>query len=292
MGNGRILSVIPIITEQPLPSLPKLFFYIHTIADENYFSYGHLRPSENHCVFHYTLRGNGECYNGNKVYTISANQGFIQVINDKDSGYRYPINGNTEWEFLCFCFDGGNSISMTKDIIKNYGPVFDINPESAIIKRLSDEAHWKSHSTISNRESAECFYALYFYLLKQMTCSHDFDQEILSNANRKIVSSAKLIIEEGISSSPSVEEIAGALNVTREHLSRIFKHYTGKGIKQYISERRILVACDLLKNTDIEIKEIANQLSFSTSTNFIRFFKTIMQVTPDFFRKNGFIPYF
>ena len=62
MGDGRVVTTIPIMTEQPLPHLPRLYHYLHTVAeDEDYFSEGRLRPSESHGIFHYTLHGRGEC---------------------------------------------------------------------------------------------------------------------------------------------------------------------------------------------------------------------------------------
>lgn len=128
MQNGNILCSIPIITERPVLFLPRLFHYIHTIADNpTYFSEGRLRAAEFHCIFHYTLRGVGECRSNNKTQTVHAGQGFIQVINDPNSGYYYPKNSKEEWEFVCFCFDSGNSLQIINELINRYGSVFTIS---------------------------------------------------------------------------------------------------------------------------------------------------------------------
>mgnify|MGYP004614377859 CR=1 FL=1 len=76
MGDGRVIATVRIVTEQPLPYLPRLEHYLRTVAeDEDYFSEGRLRPSEAHAIFHYTLRGRGECSVGARTYPVTAGQG-------------------------------------------------------------------------------------------------------------------------------------------------------------------------------------------------------------------------
>lgn len=293
MGDGRVVTTIPIMTEQPLPHLPRLYHYLHTVAeDEDYFSEGRLRPSESHGIFHYTLHGRGECTVGTHAYPVTAGQGFLQVVNDPACGYRYPRGGQGDWDFLCFCFTGGNALTIIQDLVKTYGPVYELSTESAVFKRLADEERWHRHPVIGRLESAELFYALIFSLTAPLLHAPDHTAEERLRSCRTLVSRVKALIEERLEDNPSVEELAAEMGVTREHLSRRFQQYTGKTLKQYLSEQRVLLACRLLKETELSVQEIALRLSFSSSTNFIRFFKEILQVTPAAFRENGWIPYF
>ena len=158
MGDGRVIATARIVTEQPLPYLPRLDYYLRTVAeDEDYFSEGRLRPSEAHAIFHYTLRGRGECSVGARTYPVTAGQGFLQVVNDPACGYRYPHGGTEDWAFCCFCFSGGNTLPLVNDMIKAYGPVFTIDAGSHTLRRLADEERWLSCPTIGRMESTELF---------------------------------------------------------------------------------------------------------------------------------------
>lgn len=293
MGDGRVIATARIVTEQPLPYLPRLDYYLRTVAeDEDFFSEGRLRPSEAHAIFHYTLRGRGECSVGARTYPVTAGQGFLQVVNDPACGYRYPHGGTEDWAFCCFCFSGGNTLPLVNDIIKAYGPVFTIDAGSPALRRLVDEERWLSCPTIGRMESTELFYSLIFTLasLGERERGRTADEEL--RQCRTLVEQAVHLIEERLADDPSVEELAEELGVTREHLSRRFHQYTGRSLKRYLSEQRALLACRLLKETDLSVQEIAACLSFSSPTNFIRFFKEILQVTPAVFRASGQIPFY
>lgn len=293
MGDGQVIATARIVTEQPLPYLPRLDYYLRTVAeDEDYFSEGRLRPSEAHAIFHYTLRGRGECSVGARTYPVTAGQGFLQVVNDPACGYRYPHGGTEDWAFCCFCFSGGNTLPLVNDMIKAYGPVFTIDAGSPALRRLADEERWLSCPTIGRMESAELFYSLIFTLasLGERERGRTADEQL--RQCRTLVEQAVHLIEERLADDPSVEELAAELGVTREHLSRRFHQYTGRSLKRYLSKQRALLACRLLKETDLPVQEIAARLSFSSPANFIRFFKKILQVTPAVFRASGQIPFY
>lgn len=230
MQNGNILCSIPIITERPVPFLPRLFHYIHTIADNpTYYSEGRLRAAEFHCIFHYTLRGTGECRANNKLQTVNPGQGFIQVINDPNSGYYYPEKSNEEWEFVCFCFDSGNSLQIINELVSRYGSVFTVSKDLPIMKELLNEAKWKNNSLLSSFDSSRYFYELYLALINSV--SHSFDI-----ASHQIINDIKNFVELNICKNPTIDEISESVGITREHLSRIFHTYTGKKLKTYIMQ--------------------------------------------------------
>lgn len=165
MGNGRVIATVRIMTEQPLPYLPRPDYYLRTVAeDEDCFSEGRLWPSEAHAIFHYTLHGRGECSVGARTYPVTAGQGFLQVVNDPACGYRYPRGGTEDWAFCCFRFSGGNTLALMNDMIKAYGPVFTIDAGSPTLRRSADEERWLACPTIGRMESAEPFYSLIFTL--------------------------------------------------------------------------------------------------------------------------------
>lgn len=82
----------------------------------------------------------------------------------------------------------------------------------------------------------------------------------------------------------SVAQIGDRLQKSPQYISRLFKKETSKSLSKYIHEYRILVAKDLLINTELSIKEIAKKVGYTNSNGFISSFKTFEGITPRQFK--------
>jgi AraC-like DNA-binding protein len=87
-----------------------------------------------------------------------------------------------------------------------------------------------------------------------------------------------------------VGEIAERLNVSAEHLARVFKQQTGISPHVHIQNAKMLAACGMLKSESLPVKEIAWRLGYETPANFMRTFQRVIRCTPIQFRKNGVVP--
>lgn len=83
----------------------------------------------------------------------------------------------------------------------------------------------------------------------------------------------------------TASEFAKQLNIHVNHLNKALKETTQKTTTQIISERILKEAKILLKQTDLNISEIAYALGFSEATHFTYFFKKQTQLTPSKFQK-------
>jgi AraC family transcriptional regulator, transcriptional activator of pobA len=78
---------------------------------------------------------------------------------------------------------------------------------------------------------------------------------------------------------------ASALNITEKHLNRICRDCVDKTSTQLIAERVLLEAKRLLIQSKQNITEIGDELSFSDTSYFVRFFKKHEGETPLTFQK-------
>ncbi len=85
----------------------------------------------------------------------------------------------------------------------------------------------------------------------------------------------------------SVEELADYLGISAGYLSRQFVKEIGISISDYIREKKIEIAQELLVNTDDSISDIAFNLSFSSQSHFIQIFKNITGTTPKQYRSKN-----
>jgi len=82
----------------------------------------------------------------------------------------------------------------------------------------------------------------------------------------------------------SISEIAGKIAVNPTYLGEVLKKATGKTPKELLSDRIILEARSLLKNTDMAVNEVAYFLTFQDASNFTKFFRQKTGVSPSEYR--------
>ncbi len=85
---------------------------------------------------------------------------------------------------------------------------------------------------------------------------------------------------------PSVQQIAGQLNVTPHYLSDMLRSLTGQNTQQHIHNRLIGKAKELLSTGNLSISEVAYQLGFEHPQSFNKLFKRKTKVSPLEFRQS------
>jgi len=91
------------------------------------------------------------------------------------------------------------------------------------------------------------------------------------------------LIEKGL---PTVQYIAGALNISPKYLSSLLKVLTGQTAQQHVHEKLIEKAKEKLSTTSLSVSEIAYELGFEHSQSFSKLFKSKTSLSPLEFRRN------
>ena len=69
------------------------------------------------------------------------------------------------------------------------------------------------------------------------------------------------------------------------YISRVFKKATGKNFVDYLTYRRIEKSKELLKSSDLKVKDIAEQVGYNNSYYFIKIFRENTGITPGEYKK-------
>jgi len=85
-----------------------------------------------------------------------------------------------------------------------------------------------------------------------------------------------------------VNEFADLLNITPQNLNTICRKQTSKSASEIITNQLLLEAKRYILHTDNTINEIADILSFTDASNFVKFFKKHENITPIQFRDKHF----
>ena len=86
----------------------------------------------------------------------------------------------------------------------------------------------------------------------------------------------------------SLAMVADHLNTSVYVVTRLFKESTGKNFKEYVLDKRMEYAKELLKSTPTKIAEISGMAGFESPEYFSSVFKTKYGITPTQYRKSGF----
>ena len=84
----------------------------------------------------------------------------------------------------------------------------------------------------------------------------------------------------------SLAAVADHLNTSVYVATRLCKETTGKNFKEYVMDKRMEYAADLLKSTSHKVAEISGMAGFENAEYFSSLFKTKFGMTPTQYRKN------
>ena len=134
-----------------------------------------------------------------------------------------------------------------------------------------------SGSSLSN--STAMLGYLYLFLAKLME-EGNMISPVASVTQSNYVIEAIKFIQFNYSTDISVDHIANAVGISRSHLYRVFVSNLGQSPIDYLTEYRINEACELLKNTNLSISQVAVSVGFFDQFYFSRVFKKIKKIPP------------
>jgi AraC-like DNA-binding protein len=73
--------------------------------------------------------------------------------------------------------------------------------------------------------------------------------------------------------SASISDLAGRVHLSNSRLSHLFKAHTGSRLKVFLDNERLERAANLLRCTEMQVKEITYSLGYCREPSFTRAFK-------------------
>ena len=261
-------------------SLPQMLRvgWASVASDSNYGFTAETRRGFPYCTFQFTLQGTGSYADGTGTYAVGPGCGFLFSSTATDWRYGYPPQATAPWEFVYAEFTGGNTLEIVQELVARNGPVFALPMDSLIIRKLLGfrNPDWKT-TALGAAASAE----LCLELVLKMAEGAGQQQ---SDAHDPLIEAALARIENQLDRSFSVEELASALSISREHFTRIFSREMGLSPHQYIVQQKIRLACHLLRTTSLTCKEVAERVGDTSPAHFSKQFRQLAGVTPKAFR--------
>jgi YesN/AraC family two-component response regulator len=111
-------------------------------------------------------------------------------------------------------------------------------------------------------------------------------QHTLNRATQQLIRKSMAYIHTHFSEPLSREEIAERVGISADYLTDCFRQELGITPIIYIRRYRIRQACELLRNSEQSITQIAQAVGFSDSAHFARTFQRELNMTPRAFRRS------
>ncbi|MBQ9938054.1 MAG: AraC family transcriptional regulator [Oscillospiraceae bacterium] len=101
----------------------------------------------------------------------------------------------------------------------------------------------------------------------------------LGTNNEYVIKIAKYV-DEHITEKISLREVSGHIGLSREYTAAIFKKEMGKTLTDFVNERKMLLAKELILSNEMGLCDIAAHLGYENYNYFSRLFKRYFDKTP------------
>lgn len=145
-----------------------------------------------------------------------------------------------------------------------------------LLKQLAFDHHGSEHIAKSIRMQSILLDAL---ALQLEAVSSGTDTAIHTPLLEKIMQAQKLI-EQDLSRSYTISELAKAVGTNEQYLKKYFKQHVGKTIMHYTLETKMLYAKKLILNDDVRIADVARMTGYKHATHFSMSFKKFFGILP------------
>lgn len=99
-------------------------------------------------------------------------------------------------------------------------------------------------------------------------------------SNDKNVMAALKYIDENLTRRITVDDIAAAVHISRDHLAHSFKREISRSVIDYVNERRMLLARSMIRSGEMSLSDISDTLGYDSYSYFSRVFKRYFGVSP------------
>lgn len=229
-----------------------------------------------------TVSGLGHLQIENQAYHLTSNT--VAVV-PPCLFHEYYAGGDDLWEFYWIHLDERHCRNILNFIVQKSGYVFSVHNHRQLTDGIEDLLFLNSEKSIDFEIEISSKISQFIHLL----LSGSAWTPSITNNGKELTKQVIAFIEKNYKNPVSITDISKQLYLSTAHMIRVFKAKTGYSPYEYLNRYRILIACELLKFTNMPIQQISAQVGFKNTSNFISNFKKIKLVTPTVFRESNHI---
>ena len=130
-----------------------------------------------------------------------------------------------------------------------------------------------------------CLYDVLARLFRAQLLVEDSPRRDMDDRRAETLKAVLTYIDGHLGEKLRLTDLARVANMSEGHFCRFFKEMTHRKPMQYVNERRVARAADLLKDPNRSITAIGMELGFHDVSYFIKVFRSYKHCTPLAYRK-------
>lgn len=240
----------------------------------------------------YVPHGKGKRFVGHKISPFDKGDLVLMGPNIPHNAFNFGFE-STGYEEYVIQFKG-DRIEEIADGFPEFGKIADLLRKAKTGISFQGEAKHRIGKLIIEMYDLHSFHRLMqlFLVLREMSLVPDREDLeagkflAINTAHTKRIEQVYQIIQKEYQENLSTRRIARELAMTESSFCRFFRSATGKSFKQALTEVRIQKACALLIHSDLSVGSIASLSGFNNISLFNRFFKEMIRMTPNSYRRS------
>lgn len=232
-----------------------------------------------HYLIHYILEGSGTFYMDDIKYTLRKGQGFL--IPPNIISY-YQADQATPWTYVWVGFHGLKADTyLQRANMTRQNPIFSYKGDT-----LKDYIFQMMEvDTFSPYRDLQLQGYLFLFISELIKNSPILPSSKHSPTDMYI-QEAITFIENNYSRPIKICDISNNLSIDRSYFSNIFKKALQKSPQKFLLEYRMNKACELMKNPELSISNIALSVGYTDALNFSKMFKKVKGKSPTIYRQS------
>lgn len=213
------------------------------------------------------------------------------VVNIRDTQILVPTHISDDFEASC--------LVISNSIAGRIFSLFSNTPYSTLIRRfpivkLPEEITGKLHDFYkfcssllegNNQNAEDCLvYSIMAFFYNYISLYYDSLKDTLTTPPGRLTERFIALVQDNFKKERFLDFYASQLDITSKHLSRSIKQQTGCTAVEWIDKFVILEAQALLKSSNLNIQQIADELNFPSQSFFGKYFKKHTGLSPKEFR--------
>ena len=254
-------------------------FYVQEIGHfRTFFPYFTEREGLDSLLLAFTVSGNGELTYMGETYKLSGQQIFFI---DCANHHHYRTAPGHTWELLWVHFNGRTARGCFDLFMANNGPVLDMPPDSNIPSAIDQMIRLQTNKSLTS----ELLSSKWLTELITACLLESQPGQALTNEAPDYIQSLIQEISRRYAHKLTLDGLARQFAVSKYHMIKEFKRYTGFTPNEYIINTRLTKAKEWLRYSDRSVADIAEEVGIDNVSHFINLFKTREGSTPLAYRK-------
>lgn len=204
-------------------------------------------------------------------------------------GQTLTANWNQEFEYVAVDFSQNYLSQMALEM--NLSPKIElretVSKKDILLQHLGLAfiAEAEKKETASKLYSESLAHTLMFHLIKNYTNAVVQAKQFLGGLSGNKLRRVTDFINDNLEQDLTLTEIATVADLSHFHFARAFRKTMGVTPQQYITNRRIEKAKELLAKSNLPIVEVGFQTGFKNQSHFTTLFRKFTSLTPKIWRE-------